>query len=171
MPLRLPGPTASVTTTLRPAPPAATEPTHPCVRCGAQIPVADALCDACNPARLKQPAASQAHGTVFLGIAVAVIGMALAATILVGGVGPFAARIAGAAPNGDGLVLKLAVLNSGSRAGQATCRVWDPTYLGNPPVETYVRTPEINAGQELVFDQRVTGLGAVERPLAVDCAR
>ncbi len=160
-----------MTTTSSPARPAAPQPTHPCVRCGARIPLADALCGACNPARLKQPAASQAHGTVFLGIAVAVIGMAVAATFLVGGVGPFRADLVGAAPDGDGLVLSLAVQNDGSRAGQATCRVWDPTYLGNPPVETYVRTPEIAAGQKLTFDQRVTGLGAVERPLAVDCSR
>jgi hypothetical protein len=160
-----------VTTTSSPARPATPEPTHHCVRCGAQIPIADALCRACNPARLKQPAASQAHGTVFLGIAVAVVGMAVAATFLVGGVGPFRATLDRALPDGDGLVLTLAVQNGGSRAGQATCRVWDPTYLGNPPVETYVRTPEIGAGQRLVFDQRVTGLGAAERPLSVDCAR
>ena len=99
------------------------------------------------------------------------IALAVAATFLVGGVGPFRANLAGATPDGDGLVLTLAVQNDGSRAGQATCRVWDPTYLGNPPVETYVRTPEIPAGQKLVFEQRVTGLGAAERPLAVDCAR
>jgi hypothetical protein len=141
------------------------------VRCGAQIPLADALCRACNPARLKQPAASQAHGTVFLGIAVAVVGMAAAAVFLVGGVGPFRATLDAATPDGDGLVLTLAVENGGSRAGQATCRVWDPTYLGNPPVETYVRTPQIAAGQELVFDQRVEGLGAAERPFAVECVR
>ena len=101
----------------------------------------------CNPARLEQPAASQAHGTVFLGIAVAVVGMAVAATFLVGGVGPFRATLDRAAPDGDGLVLTLAIQNSGSRGGRATCRVWDPTYLGNPPVETYVTTPEIGAGQ------------------------
>ena len=160
-----------MTTTSSPAPPTATEPTHHCVRCGSSIPIADALCAACNPAHLQQPAASQAHGTVFLGIALAVVGMAVAATFLVGGVGPFAASIQRAVPDGDGLVLTLDVRNGGSRAGQATCRVWDPTYLGSPPVETYVRTPEVAAGQKLVFDQRVTGLGAAERPLDIDCTR
>ena len=83
---------SSVTTTSRPAPPAPV-PTHRCVRCGAEISVADALCRACNPAGLKQPAASQAHGTVFLGIALAVIAMAVVATFLVGGVGPFRSSV------------------------------------------------------------------------------
>jgi hypothetical protein len=144
---------------------------HACIRCGAPISLADAMCRLCNPAGLKQPAASQAHGTVFLAIALAVVGLAAAATFLVGGVGPFVATVAGIAPSGDGLILTLAVRNDGSRAGQASCRVWDPSYLGNPPVETYVRTPEIPAGRQLQFDQRVAGLGARERPLAVDCSR
>lgn len=150
---------------------AAPEPTHACVRCGAPVPLADALCRACNPARLKQPAASQAHGTVFLGIGLAVVAMAVALTVLVGGVGPFRATLRNVVPDGDGLRLTVAVENLGSRAGRASCRVWDPTYPGNPPVETYVRTPEVPAGHDLVFEQRVTGLGAVERSLAVDCSR
>ncbi len=160
-----------MTTTSSPARPSAPEPTHACVRCGAQIPIGDALCRACNPARLKQPAASQAHGTVFLGIAVAVVGMAVAATLLVGGVGPFRATFTAVVPTGKGLLLSLEVTNTGSRAGEATCRVWDPTYLGNPPIETYVRSPEVPAGQTLVFDQQVANLGTAVRPFAVECSR
>lgn len=133
--------------------------------------MADALCRACNPGGLKQPAASQAHGTVFLGIGLAVVAMAVVASFLVGGVGPFTAVVRTVGPDGGGLVLSLEVENGGSRAGTATCRVWDPTYLGNPPVETFVRSPEIAAGQSLAFDQRVTALGTAERPLAVSCTR
>lgn len=150
---------------------AAPEPTHACVRCGAPVPLADALCRTCNPARLEQPAASQAHGTVFLGVGLAVVAMAVALTVLVGGVGPFRATLRGAVPDGDGLLLTVAVENLGSRAGRASCRVWDPTYPGNPPVETYIRTPEVPAGHVLVFEQRVTGLGAAQRSLAVECSR
>jgi ribosomal protein L40E len=149
----------------------AQEPTHHCIRCGADVPLADSMCRACNPAGLRQPAATQAHGTVLLGIALAVVGLAVAATLLVGGVGPFRATLQRAVPDGDGLVLTLAVENRGSRAGAASCRVWDPAVLGNPPVETYVRTPEVAAGRPLVFDQRVRGLGTAVRPLAVDCDR
>lgn len=146
-------------------------PTHGCLRCGARIPLADALCAACNPAGLEQPAASQAHGTVFAGIALAVVAMLVGATIFVGGVGPFDGRLVSATPADGGIVLTLAVANAGRRDGQATCRVWDPAYLGNPPVETYVRTPSIAAGATLTFTQRVVDLGTDARTFAVDCSR
>jgi hypothetical protein len=145
--------------------------THACVRCGAPVPLTDALCAACNPAGLEPPAASQAHGTVFLGIGLAVVGLAVALTFFVGGVGPFQSVLRSATPDGSGLLLTIAVENLGSRDGQASCRIWDPTYPGNPPVETYIRTPEVPAGYGLVFEQRVNGLGATERTLAVDCSR
>jgi hypothetical protein len=161
----------SQTTTPSPARPRRPEPTHHCVRCGAEISLSDALCRSCNPAGLKQPAASQAHGTVFLGIAVAVVGMAVAAMLLVGGVGPFPAKLAAVVPAGEGLLLTVEVTNGGSRAGEATCRVWDPTYLGNPPIETYVRSPEVDPGQALVFEQQVAGLGTEVRPFAIECSR
>jgi len=146
-------------------------PTHGCLRCGAPIPLADALCAACNPAGLEQPAASQAHGTVFAGIALAVVAMLVGATVFVGGVGPFDGQLTAAAPADGGLLLTLAVANAGRRDGPATCRVWDPAYLGNPPIETYVRTPSIPAGQTLTFSQRVVDLGPEARTFAVDCSR
>ncbi len=154
-----------------PLPNAEPAPTHACLRCGTQIPLADALCAACNPAGLEQPAASQAHGTVFAGIALAVVAMLVAATVLVGGVGPFDGRLVSAAPTDGGVVLTLAVSNAGRRDGQATCRVWDPAYLGNPPIETYVRTPPIAAGETLTFTQRVVDLGTQPLAFAVDCSR
>lgn len=153
------------------APAAAPEQTHRCVRCGAAIPLADALCESCNPAGLVQPASSQAHGTVFGGIVVAIVALAAVATYLLGGVGPFRATVESARPDGDGLVLVLGVSNQGQRAGHASCRVWDPAYLANPPLETWVRTPEIAAGATVVFDQRVGALGRTLRPLAIDCTR
>lgn len=146
-------------------------PTHGCIRCGAPIPLPDALCAACNPGGLEQPAASQVHGTVFAGIALAVVAMFVGATFLVGGVGPFTAQLTAASPVSGGLVLTLAVTNAGRRDGQATCRVWDPAYLGDPPIETYVRTPSIPAGGELTFQQRVADLGSQAQAFAVDCSR
>jgi hypothetical protein len=146
-------------------------PTHGCIRCGAPIPLEDALCAACNPAGLEQPAASQAHGTVFAGIALGVVAMLVGATVLIGGVGPFTGRLTAAAPAGDGLALTLDVTNAGRRDGPATCRIWDATYLGDPPIETFVRTPSIPAGETLTFEQHVADLGTQARALSVDCSR
>jgi ribosomal protein L40E len=50
-------------------------PTHGCVRCGARIPLAESMCERCNPLGLRAPAASQVHGTVFVGIVAAVLGV------------------------------------------------------------------------------------------------
>jgi hypothetical protein len=163
---RLPIRNASVTTSR-----ATPLPTHRCVRCGAEISVADALCRACNPDRLAQPSASQAHGTVFVGIAGAVVALAVVASFFVGGVGPFSVAVRGVTADGSGLLVRLEVTNNGSRAGHATCRLWDPTRLGNPPVETFIRSPEIGAGQTVAFEQHVTRLGQTERPLAATCSR
>lgn len=145
--------------------------TRGCIRCGMPIPLSDALCAACNPAGLEQPAASQAHGTVFAGIALAVVAMLVGATIFVGGVGPFDGQVSAAAPADGGLVLTLAVANAGRRDGPATCRVWDPAFLGNPPVETFVRTPSIPAGGALTFTRQVADLGTEARAFAVECSR
>jgi hypothetical protein len=130
-----------------------------------------ALCAACNPAGLPQPAASQAHGTVFGGIALAVVAMLVAAVVLVGGVGPFTAVLVGSAPMGAGLRLTLTIANEGSREGSASCRVWDASWLGNPPRETFIRTPPIPAGGSRTFDQDVNALGTRAGPFAVECSR
>jgi hypothetical protein len=160
-----------MTPTPRPDGSAALGPTHGCLRCGAPIPLGQALCASCNPGRLAQPAASQVHGTVFAGIGLAVVAMLVGATLLVGGEGPFIGRLDSVSPAGGGLTLTLAVTNGGRRDGPATCRVWDPAYLGNPPVETYVRTPTIPAGGSLTFQQHVADLGTEARSFAVDCSR
>ena len=50
------------------APDQVSGPTHGCVRCGAPIPIDDGMCERCNPLGLKQPAPSQAHGTVVIAV-------------------------------------------------------------------------------------------------------
>ena len=42
------------------------EPTHPCLRCGTPVAPGISPCETCNPGALAQPAASQAHGTVWI---------------------------------------------------------------------------------------------------------
>jgi hypothetical protein len=92
-------------------------PTHGCVRCGRRVPVSVALCEACNPLGLSQPAASQAHGTVFLAIGLAVIGLALLGRLALAGVGPFEGSVVAVEPAPGGLAVTLSVTNEGSRAG------------------------------------------------------
>lgn len=145
-----------------------TELTHGCVRCGNPVPLHVAMCELCNPLGLSQPATSQAHGTVFVGIVIAVVALAVVARMAISGVGPFRATIAAAMSAPPNLALTLTVTNEGTRAGRTTCRVSDPT----APLDGeygVIQTPRIEPGATVTFDATVTGLGRDVRPLTVDC--
>ena len=160
-----------MTTPSRTAPtPAPVPATHPCVRCGVQVPLDVALCERCNPLGLPQPASSQAHGTVAVGIVLAVVVLAILGRAALAGVGPFTGTVAGAASNPPNLSVTLTVRNDGSREGSTTCRIFDPAAGGGiAPGSAHITTPPIAAGASLTFSRLVTTLGSDVRPLAVDC--
>ena len=159
-----------MTLTPAPATPSGTEPTHGCVRCGAPIPIADGMCERCNPLGLKQPAASQAHGTVVLGIVVAVIVLFALAKNSIHGVGPFQGVIGGVVSAPPGLAVTVTVTNEGTATGSTTCRIYDPTIQGIGPESTYADSPQVPPGQTVSFSKQVSTLGTVVRPLAVSCS-
>ncbi|HKF85864.1 MAG TPA: hypothetical protein VKB30_08765 [Candidatus Limnocylindrales bacterium] len=155
--------------TSAPTPMHAQEPLHGCVRCGARIPVSQAMCERCNPLGLKEPSPSQAHGTVFVGIAVAVVLMAVVARLSVSGVGPFEGGISNVTATDGGLRVSVTVTNGGSSAGSTTCRIGDPAIRGIGPETAYVTSPVVQAGQTLTFDAVVATLGTTVKPLSADC--
>lgn len=142
------------------------EPTHPCVRCGTPVPMDVAMCDRCNPLGLSQPASSQVHGTVALGIIVAVVVLAVAGRVALAGVGPFEASVANVATAARGLTVTLQVHNRGTSAGATTCRVFDPSGLG---ASAFVQSPQIEAGQTLTFSSDVLQLGSAPKSLEAEC--
>jgi hypothetical protein len=145
-------------------------PTHGCVRCGAPIPIADGMCERCNPLGLKQPAASQAHGTVVLGIVGAVIVLFILAKISIHGVGPFQGIVADVISAPPGLAVTVTVTNEGTTTGSTTCRIYDPTIQGIGPESTYADSPQVPPGQSVSFSKQVSTLGTNVRPLAVSCS-
>jgi predicted nucleic acid-binding Zn ribbon protein len=147
----------------------ATRPEHGCVRCGARIPLSESMCERCNPLGLKAPAASQAHGTVFLGIIAAVVIMAVVAFLAVRGVGPFPAAIADVQPDPAGLRVTISISNDGAAAGRTTCRIGDPEIRGIGPETAYVQSPMVEGGATVEFEAVVVSLGTTPRPLTVDC--
>jgi predicted nucleic acid-binding Zn ribbon protein len=149
--------------------PAADEPLHGCVRCGARIPLEQSMCERCNPLGLKQPATSQAHGTVFLGIGLAVVVLAVLARLAVAGVGPFRSEVAAVMADPAGLRVSISVTNDGENGGSTTCRVGDPEIRGIGPETAYVQSPVVQPGETLTFDAVVTTLGTEVKPLTVDC--
>jgi hypothetical protein len=149
-------------------PPAPTGFTHACARCGAPVPLDVGLCERCNPLGLRDSASSQVHGTVFVAIGLAVVGLALFAQLAVSGIGPFPAEVTDVRSSGDALSVSLMVTNSGTSLGSTTCRLSDPTVAGGRAA--FVLSPRIEAGATITFDARVTELGSSARPLAVECS-
>jgi hypothetical protein len=150
-------------------PPAApTGLTHGCARCGAPVPIDVGLCERCNPLGLRDSASSQAHGTIFVGIGLAVVALAVIAQLAVSGIGPFPARVA-TVETGDGaLTVSLTVTNEGTSLGSTTCRITDPVLPGSPAA--IIQSPRIEPGETLTFETTVTGLGTRVRSLAVECS-
>ena len=143
--------------------------THGCVRCGAPVPLDVGLCERCNPLGLKDSSASQVHGTVFIAVLVAVIGLALVARLTLAGVGPFGGTVVGAVPDGTGLAVTLTVTNQGTAAGQTTCRLTDPADR-NGGGSAFVLSPRIDPGATVTFTKTVTELGNTVRDLTVECS-
>ncbi len=149
----------------------APEPMHGCVRCGARIPIHESMCEACNPLGLKSPAASQAHGTVFVGIAIAVVLMAVVARVIIADMGPFASSVGGVVVDPGGLKVTVTVSNEGRTAGATTCRIDDPSTGGIGPGAAYVESPVVPPGGSMTFDVIVGGFGREPRSLIAACGR
>jgi ribosomal protein L40E len=162
-------PTATTTTEPAALAPAESSPSHGCVRCGARIPVSESMCERCNPLGLSAPAASQAHGTVFIGIVLAVILLAFLARLAVAGVGPFRSEVTAVVATPEGLAVTIALTNEGSSASRTTCRIADPALPGIGPETAYAQSPQVEAGRTATFQVTVTSLGTVPRPLSVSC--
>jgi hypothetical protein len=152
-----------------PATPARPVPTHPCARCGAAVALDVGLCERCNPLGLKDSASSQVHGTVFLAVGLAIVGLAVAAHLAVAGVGPFAARITAIRPAAvvGTVIATIEIRNEGTALGSASCRVTDPAEPG--VIDSVVITsPQVAAGSTITFDHEVM-FGDPSRPLSVIC--
>jgi len=148
---------------------APTGPTHGCVRCGAQIPISESMCERCNPLGLKAPAPAQAHATVFIAILVAVAVMAVLAHLAFSTVGPFTGTLDGVVADPSGLKVTITVTNGGSNPGPTTCRIGDPQLPGIGPETFFVQSPILQGGETRRFDAIVTTLGTNPRTLTVDC--
>jgi hypothetical protein len=142
--------------------------THACARCGAPVPLDVGLCETCNPLGLRDVASSQAHGTIFLGIGVAVVVLMVGALLAVRGIGPFQGEVVKFQPDGDAIRVSLSVKNEGTSLGSTTCKISDPTNASGQA--GFVQSPRIEPGATLTFDATVTGLGKAPKQLVATCS-
>ena len=139
-----------------------------CVRCGAPVSLQAALCERCNPLGLAQPASSQAHGTVFLGIGAAVLLLASLAGSASRGIGPFTVAMSAADSVPGGLAVEISVTNTGATAGSATCQV-TTSEIGSAGLFEIISTPRIEPGATTTFDRQLKVFGSDPIPLAISC--
>jgi hypothetical protein len=151
-------------------PPRDTEPTHPCIRCGDPVGPGVGLCERCNPLGLRDVASTQAHGAIFLAIVLGVVLLAVAGRFAVSGIGPFTAKVDSAVPtpNGAALAITLTVTNTGSSAGQTTCRVTEADNRGGGP-SSFLLSPQIQPGATVTFTGTASELGTTPGALVTEC--
>ena len=142
--------------------------THACARCGAPVPLDVGLCEKCNPLGLRDAASSQVHGTVFLGIGLAVVGLMVFALWAVRGIGPFPAQVVAFHAQGDAVLVTLSVTNKGTNVGSTTCRISDPS--GFDSRAAFVQSPRIQPGATVQFEATVTGIGTAPKQLTAECS-
>jgi len=139
-----------------------------CVRCGAPVSLQTALCERCNPLGLAQPSASQAHGTVFLGIGAAVLLLASLAGSASRGIGPFTVAMGPADSVPGGLAVAITITNTGATAGSATCQV-TTSEIGSAGLSEIISTPRIEPGATTTVDRQLKSFGSDPIPLAISC--
>ena len=139
-----------------------------CVRCGAPVSLQTALCERCNPLGLAQPSASQAHGTVFLGIGAAVLLLASLAGSASRGIGPFTVTMSAADSVPGGLAVAITITNTGATAGSATCQV-TTSEIGSAGLSEIISTPRIEPGATTTVDRQLKSFGSDPIPLAISC--
>jgi hypothetical protein len=139
-----------------------------CVRCGAPVSLQTALCERCNPLGLAQPSASQAHGTVALGIGAAVLLLASLAGSSSRGIGPFTVDMSAPDSVPGGLAVAITVTNTGATAGSATCQV-TTSEIGSAGLSEIISTPRIEPGATTTVDRQLKSFGSDPIPLTITC--
>ena len=136
------------------APRTGTEPVGHCFRCGLETAPGVGLCEEHNQGHLRGPSATQMHATVFIGIALAVVGLFVLAGLAVTTSGPFASVVTSAEDMADGgVALAFTITNEGDDEGVPDCRV---TRDGVPrPDDLSFRAAPLAGGQTVTIEREL----------------
>ena len=142
-----------------------------CIKCGREIGPDESICEICNRAGMVTPSASQYHGTVVAAIVIAVAGLAIAASLSLRGIGPYAAEVRSvAAADPVGYAISYAVTNEGTRPGRAKCQL---IALGDDGQQLRTRntiTPQIPGGETAEATETIPGLESEPADVTVRCS-
>jgi hypothetical protein len=141
-----------------------------CIKCGRQIGPDESICEVCNRAGMATPSASQYHGTVVAAIIVAVVGLAIAASLSLRGVGPYAAEVREVAAADPGYAITFAVTNEGTRPGRAKCQLRALDEAGQRLRTANTVTAQIDGGATAEVTEEIPGLEREPASVTVICS-
>ncbi len=141
-----------------------------CIKCGREIGPDESICAVCNRAGMATPSASQYHGTVVVAIVLAVVGLAVAASLSLRGVGPYAAELRGIQPADPGYTISYAVTNEGTAAGRAKCQITARAEDGRQMRVRNAVTVQIPGGETTEASETIPGLEVEPASVVVRCS-
>ncbi|HEX5039311.1 MAG TPA: hypothetical protein VFW95_04175 [Candidatus Limnocylindria bacterium] len=144
---------------------------HRCIKCGREVGPDDSLCEVCNRAGMVAPSASQYHGTVAVAIVLAVAGLAIAASLSLRGVGPYAAEVRNVAPTDTGgVVVAFRVTNEGTKPGRAKCQIVAFGDAGQRLRAQTTITAQIAGGATAEETETIPGLDSEPERVTIECS-
>ena len=142
-----------------------------CIKCGREVGPEESLCEVCNRAGMVAPSATQYHGTVVVAIVVAVAGLAIAASLSLRGVGPYAADVQNVTPaNAGGVVVAFRVTNEGTKPGRAKCQLVAVGSAGERLRAQTTITAQIAGGGTAEETETIPGLEAEPARVTIACS-
>ena len=142
-----------------------------CIKCGREVGADETLCDVCNRAGMVAPSATQYHGTVVAAILVAVAGLAIAASLSLRGVGPYAAEVRDVTPaESGGVVVAFRVTNEGTNPGRAKCQLVALGSAGQRLRAQTTVTTQIAGGGTAEETETIPALQALPETVTISCS-
>jgi hypothetical protein len=152
------------------SPPAPAEVRH-CIKCGREIGADESICAVCNRAGMATPSATQYHGTIVVAVVLAVAALAIAASLSMRGVGPYAAEITRVLDDRPvGYAVTFAVTNEGTSAGRAKCQIVALDRTGQRLRSRNTVTEQIPGGQSVEATTNLPGLEDEPADVTVACS-
>ena len=142
-----------------------------CIKCGREIGPDESICAVCNRAGMATPSASQYHGTVVVAIVLAVAALAIAASLSLQGVGPYAAEVGAVEPADPvGFTITYTVRNEGTAAGRAKCQLTARDEAGRQLRVRNTLTAQIPGGEATEDQETIPGLEAAPASVTIRCS-
>ncbi len=142
-----------------------------CIKCGREVGPDETLCEVCNRAGMATPSASQYHGTIVFAIVLAVVGLAVAGSLSLRGVGPYIAGVRDVADQRPvGYAVTYAVTNEGTRPGRAKCRIVAVGGSGEQLRSRNTVTAQIAGGETIEQTEMLPALENEPAEVSVTCS-